>query len=153
MIKIFQYLRTETFRKNLIGALIGLAAFFLIIFFGLRQYTRYDNTVLVPELKGMPVNEAIKSLEAQGFRYDLDSVYQMDAQPGLVIEQDPDPTTKVKENRTLYLTIITRTAPEVTFPDMLEKTFVEARAMLNSYGLKLGDTTYIQDIARDVVLD
>lgn len=153
MIKIFQYLRTETFRKNLIGALIGLAAFFLIIFFGLRQYTRYDNTVLVPELKGMPVNEAIKSLEAQGFRYDLDSVYQMDAQPGLVIEQDPDPTTKVKENRTLYLTIITRTAPEVTFPDMIEKTFVEARAMLNSYGLKLGDTTYIPDIARDVVLD
>lgn len=153
MRKLFQYLRTETFRKNLIGALIGLAIFFFFIFFGMRQYTRYGNTVVVPELKGMPINEAVKTLEAQGFRYDLDSVYQMDAQPGLVIEQDPDPNTKVKENRTLYLTIITRTAPEVTFPDMIEKTFVEARAMLNSYGLRLGDTTYIPDIARDVVLD
>src|SRR5690606_32980779 len=61
--------------------------------------------------------------------------------------------TKVKKSRTLYLTIITRVAPEVAFPDLVEKTFVEARAILNSYGLKLGDTTYIPDIARDVVLD
>ncbi|WP_257656959.1 PASTA domain-containing protein [Parapedobacter lycopersici] len=153
MNKFFQYLRTETFRKTLIAALIALVVFFLVIFFGLRQYTRYDESILVPQLKGMLINEAVEKLESQGFSYDLDSVYQMDARPGLVIEQDPDPNTKVKENRTLYLTIITRTAPEVAFPDLVEKTFIEARAMLNSYGLKLGDTTYIPDIARDVVLD
>ncbi len=153
MVKIFQYLRTETFRKNLIGALIGLTVFFLIIFFSLRQYTRHDESIPVPELKGLLVDEAIEQLQAQGFRYDVDSVYQMDARPGLVIEQDPNPNTNVKKNRTLYLTIITRTAPEVAFPDLVEKTFVEARATLNSYGLKLGDTTYIPDIARDVVLD
>ena len=153
MVKFFQYLSTETFRKNLIGALIGLTVFFLVIFFGLRQYTRHNESVTVPELKGIPVDEAIKKLQAQGFGYDVDSVYQLDAQPGLVIEQDPDPNTKVKKNRTLYLTIITRTAPEVAFPDLVEKTFVEARATLNSYGIKLGDTTYIPDIARDVVLD
>ncbi|MFC3197972.1 PASTA domain-containing protein [Parapedobacter deserti] len=153
MNKFFQYLRTDTFRKNLIGALIGLTVFFLLIVFGLRQYTRHNESVIVPELKGLLVDDAIKTLQAQGFEYDVDSVYQVDAKPGLVIEQDPDPATKVKKNRTLYLTIITRTAPEVAFPDLIEKTFVEARAILNSYGLKLGDTTYIPDIARDVVLD
>ncbi len=153
MVKLLQYLRTDTFRKNLIGALIGLIVFFLIIFFGLRQYTRHNESVLVPELKGIHVDEAINKLLPLGFEYDVDSVYQLDAQPGLVIEQDPDPNTKVKKNRTLYLTIITRTAPEVAFPDLVEKTFVEARATLNSYGIKLGDTTYIPDIARDVVLD
>ncbi|WP_257669869.1 PASTA domain-containing protein [Parapedobacter tibetensis] len=153
MVKFFQYLKTETFRKNLIGALIGLTVFFLIIFFSLRQYTRHNESVLVPELKGILVDEAIKKLQSQGFEYNLDSVYQMDARPGLVIEQDPDPNTKVKKNRTLYLTIITRNAPEVAFPDLVEKTFVEARATLGSYGLKLGDTTYIPDIARDMVLD
>jgi len=153
MIKFFQYLRTATFRKNLIGALIGLTVFFLLIAFGLRQYTRHNESVQVPELKGLVIEDAIKKLEAMGFEYDLDSIYQVDTQPGLVIEQDPDPNTKVKKNRTLYLTIITRTAPEVAFPELVEKTFVEARAILNSYGLKLGDTTYIPDIARDVVLD
>lgn len=153
MNKFFQYLRTETFRKNLIAALIVLVIFFLAIFFGLRQYTRYGDTIRVPELRGKLISDAIQELESQGFGYELDSVYQMDERPGLVIEQDPDPNTKVKENRTLYLTIITRTAPEVAFPDLIEKTFIEARAMLNSYGLRLGDTIYIPDIARDVVLD
>lgn len=153
MVKFLQYLRTETFRKNLIGALIGLTVFLFIIVFTLRHYTRHNESVAVPTLKGMPIEDAIKKLREQGFEYELDSVYQVDKQPGLVIEQDPDPDTKVKENRTLYLTIITRTAPEVSFPELVEKTFVEARAILNSYGLKLGDTTYVPDIARDVVLD
>ncbi|WP_262249449.1 PASTA domain-containing protein [Parapedobacter soli] len=153
MVKFFKYLGTETFRKNLIGALIGIAVLLLVIIFGLNTYTRHNESVVVPQLKGMQIDEAIRKLQAEGFEYDLDSVYQVDAKPGLVIEQDPDPQTKVKKNRTLYLTIITRVAPEVAFPDLIEKTFVEARAVLNSYGIKLGDTVYIPDIARDVVLD
>lgn len=153
MVKFFQYLRTDIFRKNLIWALIGLTVFLILIFFALRIYTRHDQTVVVPELKGLGISDAIKKLESLGFEYELDSVYQMDQAPGLVIEQDPDPGTKVKENRTLYLTMITRAAPEVTFPDLVDKTFVEARAILNSYGLRLGDTVYIPDIARDMVLD
>jgi len=153
MVKFFNYLRTDTFRKNLIGALIGLTVLFLLIIFGLNTYTRHSESVTVPDLRGMSIDEAVKQLQAADFEYDLDSVYQVDARPGLVIEQDPDPETKVKKNRTLYLTIITRVAPEVAFPDLIEKTFVEARAILNSYGIKLGDTTYIPDIAKDVVLD
>lgn len=153
MVKFFKYLQTETFRKNLIGAIIAVAALLALIIFGLNAYTRHDESVVVPDLKGIPVDDAIKALQAAEFEYELDSIYQVDAQPGLVIEQDPEPDTKVKKNRTLYLTIITRVAPEVAFPDLVEKTFVEARAMLSSYGLKLGDTTYVADIARDVVLD
>ena len=153
MVKFFNDLRTDTFRKNLIGALIGVTVLFLLIIFGLNTYTRHNESVTVPDLRGMSIDEAVKKLQAADFEYDLDSVYQVDARPGLVIEQDPDPETKVKKNRTLYLTIITRVAPEVVFPDLIEKTFVEARAVLNSYGIKLGDTTYIPDIAKDVVLD
>lgn len=153
MIKFFQYLRTDVFRKNLIAAIIGIAVFVVAIFFALQQYTRHGKTITVPELREMHITEAIRTLEALGFQYDLDSVYQMDKTPGLVLEQDPDPGTQVKENRTLYLTMITQSAPEVTFPNLVEQTFIEARAMLNSYGLRLGDTTYRADIARDVVLD
>ena len=153
MVKFFKYLRTDTFRKNLIGAIIGVIALLALVIFGLNTYTRHDESIVVPDLRGIPIDEAVEKLQAQAFEYDLDSIYQVDAEPGLVIEQDPDPGTKVKKNRTLYLTIITRVAPEVAFPDLIEKTFVEARALLNSYGIKLGDTTYIPDIAKDVVLD
>lgn len=153
MRKFLEYLRTPTFRKNLIMALIFVAVLLTVIFFSLRIYTRHNQTIPVPELVGMDVEVAIKTLEELNLEYELDSVYQVDAQPGLVIDQDPAFGKNVKRERRLYLTIITRSAPDIGFPELLEKTFVEARAILNSYGLKLGDTIYRPDIAKDVVLD
>lgn len=153
MSKFFTYLRTKTFRKNLIIAIVSVVAFVIVIFFSLGIYTRHGEGLPVPNLKGMSVENAIEVLDQQGFRYQIDSIYQVDKEPGLVIEQDPDPNTNVKIKRTIYLTIITRQAPFVKFPDIEGRTFLEARATLNNFGLKLGDTTYTSDVARDVVLE
>ncbi len=153
MSKFLEYLKTNTFRKNLIIAIASIAVFLLIIFFSLRFYTRHGEGVPVPKLKGLSVEEAVELLESQGFRYQIDSVYQVDRAPGLVIEQDPDANTNVKMNRTIYLTIITRNAPDVGFPDVFEMTYLEARAVLSNYGIKIGDTTYTSDIVRDRVLE
>lgn len=153
MNKLFQYLRTQTFRKNLIISIISIVVFLLLIFYSLRFYTRHGEQIEVPEVKGRPIAEALEIIDRGGFRYQIDSIYLSDKEPGLVIEQDPDARTKVKRNRTLYLTIITQNAPEVSFPDLREMAFLEALATLNNYGLKLGDTIYIPDIARDLVLD
>lgn len=152
MSKFFTYLGTRTFRKNLLIAAISVLAFLLIIFYSLNFYTRHGEGLPVPKLKGMAVENAIQLLESKGFRYQIDSVYLIDKEPGMVVEQDPDPNTNVKINRTIYLTIITRLAPNISFPDISGKTFLEARSILNNYGLKLGDTTYTSDVARDVVL-
>ncbi|HCN85177.1 MAG TPA: serine/threonine protein kinase, partial [Sphingobacteriaceae bacterium] len=76
-----------------------------------------------------------------------------DKPPGTIIEQDPDPNTNVKTNRTIYLTVITNLAPNVNLPDIVEKTFLEVQVILSNYGLKVGDTIYRSDIARDRVLD
>jgi len=153
MKKFITYLKTQTFRKNLIIAVVSVAAFVLLIFYSLRFYTRHGEGVPVPKLQGMAVEKAIEILESEGLSYQIDSVYQMDKPPGMVVEQDPDANTNVKLNRTIYLTIITRTAPEVGFPDIFQKTFLEARAILSNYGIKIGDTTYISDIARNRVLE
>ncbi|TZF83684.1 PASTA domain-containing protein [Pedobacter sp. BS3] len=152
MSKLFLYLKTKTFRNNLLVAIGSVIGFVLIVFFCLRFYTRHGEGLPVPKLKGLSVENAIQLLESQGFKYQIDSVFQMDKAPGLVVEQDPDPNTNVKNNRTIYLTIITRQAPNVGFPDIQNITFLEAQAILSNYGLKIGDTTYISDIARDRVL-
>lgn len=152
MSKFFTYLGTRTFRKNLLIAVISSLALLLVIFYSLNFYTRHGEGLPVPKLKGLSVENAIDLLESKGFRYQIDSVYLMDKEPGMVVEQDPDPNTNVKINRTIYLTIITRLAPNINFPDIDGKTFLEARSILNNYGLKLGDTTYTSDVARDVVL-
>ena len=86
MNKLLAYLRTQTFRKNLLIAIVSIAVFLLIIFFSLRFYTRHGEGTPVPKLKGLEVEEAVEILESQGLRYQVDSVYQVDKKPGLVIE-------------------------------------------------------------------
>lgn len=153
MAKFFKYLKTSSFRKNLLFAVISIAAIVIITFFSLSSYTRHGSGIPVPKLKGLSFERAVQLLNQQGFEYKIDSVYVLDQKPGTVIEQDPDPATNVKENRTIYLTIVTRQAPDITLPELENSTFREVIATISNFGLKLGDTSYISDIARDRVLE
>ncbi|WP_312339067.1 PASTA domain-containing protein [Sphingobacterium sp.] len=153
MSKVVQYLQTPTFRKNLIAALIAIVCLFLFVYVGLKIYTKHDESIAVPKVKGLHISAAIQALEDAGLEYQIDSVYQMDAKPGMVIEQDPEQGFHVKSGRTIYLTIITQVAPEVAFPNIKDKTLIEATAILKNHNLRIGDTSYVADIARDIVLD
>lgn len=153
MSKVVQYLQTPTFRKNLIAAFIAIVCVFLFVYIGLKVYTKHDESIAVPKVKGLHISAAIQALENAGLEYKIDSVYQMDAKPGMVIEQDPEQGFHVKSGRTIYLTIITQVAPEVAFPNIKDKTLIEATAILKNHNLRIGDTSYVADIARDIVLD
>ena len=153
MSKLLLYLKTDAFRKNLIAALIVVILIFLVIYFGLKSYTKHGVSIEVPKVEGVHIGQAIQLLKKSDLEYHVDSVYQIDKQPGLVIEQDPEPKSHVKTGRTIYLTIITQVAPEIAFPEIIDKTYIEASAILRNQSLKVGDTVYIADIARDVVLD
>jgi beta-lactam-binding protein with PASTA domain len=153
MSKFWTYLKTKSFRNNLLLAIGTVVAVVLILFFSLSSYTRHGSGIPVPKLKGMNVDRATSLLQEQGFRYKIDSVYVIDQPPGTVIEQDPDAGINVKEGRTIYLTIVTLQAPNISLPDLEQSTYREAIATLSNYGLKVGDTTYASDIARDRVLE
>lgn len=146
------YLKTTSFRNNLIAAVLTVVVLLLVAFFSLRYYTKHGQGLNVPALKGLSFTQAVSKLEALGLRYEVDSVYIMDTPPGIVVDQDPDVNTFVKDNRTIYLTINTALAPNAKFPDIEFKSLREAQALIESFGLKLGDTTYKADPARDVVL-
>jgi len=152
MSKFWTYLKSKDFRNNFLAAVGSVLAVILIAYLSLGYYTRHGSGVPVPKLKGLAVDEATALLETQGFRYQIDSVYVQDQPPGTIIEQDPDAGTNVKEGRTIYLTMVTTTAPDVTLPDLEQSTYREAIATLSNLGLKVGDTTYRSDIARDRIL-
>src|SRR3984885_12868178 len=153
MSKFGNYLKTKSFRINLLLIVVTIFLVVMITFFSLNIYTRHGEGIPVPQLKGLQIEKAMEVLKDQGFDYKIDSVYVSDQQPGAVVEQDPDPGTNVKENRTIYLTVVTRLAPPVSLPDLTPYTYREAIATIANYGLKVGDTTYKADIARDRVLE
>jgi beta-lactam-binding protein with PASTA domain len=147
------YLKTRAFRLNLLLAIGSVLLLVIVISFSLSFYTRHGSGIPVPQLKGLSVEKAMSLLQDQDFQYKIDSVYVLDERPGTVLEQDPDPGTFVKINRTIYLTVVTRLAPPVALPDLEPYTYREAVATIANYGLKVGDTTYRSDIARDRVLE
>jgi len=153
MSSFFSYLKSKSFLINLLLAVLTVLFVVLIAAFSLNYYTRHGSGIPVPKLIGMQISRASALLDNQGFQYKVDSVYLPDVEPGTVVQQDPDPTTNVKENRTIYLTVITRLAPNVSLPNLENTTFREATATITNFGLKLGDTTYKSDIALNRVLE
>jgi len=153
MSKFGAYLKTKDFRKTILLAIGSVIAVALIAFYSLDFYTRHDSGVPVPKLTGMQINNALNILKQQGFGVSIDSVYVLDQAPGTVVEQDPDAGTEVKENRVIYLKIVKNQAPPVALPDILDAPYISAVATISNYGLKVGDTTYRSDIARDHVLE
>ena len=93
-------------------------------------------------------------LQAQGFGVEVvDSVYIDTADKASVVRQSPEAAAIVKKNRTVYLTINRTVAPQVEMPDLRGFSFQSAKMYLQSLSLRLGDTTYRPDIARNSVLE
>jgi beta-lactam-binding protein with PASTA domain len=155
MSNFWVYLKTRHFRNTILLVIATIIGIVLIAFFTLSSYTRHGQAIQVPALKGLNIDKAMERLREQGFNFKIDSVYVPDEAPGTIVEQDPDAGTNVKENRTIYLTMVTQQAPPVSLPDLIteQSIYREAVATLSNYGLKVGDTTYRSDIARDRVLE
>lgn len=153
MSKVIDYLKTRQFYINLGIAIGSIIVIITIVFLSLGYYTRHGSGIPVPQLVGININQATALLDQQDFRYQIDSVYVQDKAPGTVVQQDPDAGTNVKENRTIYLTVVKQLAPDVALPDLTQDNYQTAKANITNYGLKLGDTTYEHDIARDRVLE
>jgi beta-lactam-binding protein with PASTA domain len=147
------YLKTKSFRNTVLFAIGSVIVVVLIAFYSLGYYTRHGSGIPVPKITGINIDRALSTLKEQGFGVSIDSVYVLDQAPGTVIEQDPDAGTNVKEGRVIYLKIVKNQAPNVALPDILDAPYISAEATLSNYGLKIGDTTYKSDIARDHVLE
>src|SRR5258708_24810204 len=108
----------------------------------------------IPTVTGLSYTEAKKSLEAQGFEVQIqDSVYYDTMSPLQVVQQFPEAEGQVKINRTIYLTINRSQAPFIQMPNLVSMSFRNAEMVLRQYGLKIGDTIFKPDFARNSVLE
>lgn len=117
----FWYFITSTYFLKNFGKLLGIALLlFLGLTFWMRCYTRHGDSTEVGKYVGMTYEDAIATIEDDNFRHVvLDSIFRVDAKPGLVLEQSPKPNSRVKDNRTIYLTITKRIPDEVALPSLV----------------------------------
>lgn len=146
------FLKTKEFRKHVLIAAATIALLLFILIKSLDIYTRHGESNTVPNLKGMTLDQAMKLLADKNFKFEIDSVYSIEKPHGTIMEQDPDPETQVKEGRTIYLSIVSMIPPHVKVPDLKDVSLREATAILESYGLKVGELIYKPDLAQNAVL-
>jgi beta-lactam-binding protein with PASTA domain len=139
---------------NILAA-IGLSVLAVLLFFlTLDFFTNHGDYLRVPDMKGKDIGLATRELEAAGFEVLVqDSVYYDTVPPLTIMKQFPAPDATVKVNRTIYLTVNRLTPPMIQMPNLLGMTFRNAELELRSRGLRLGDTVYVPDIARNAVRD
>lgn len=134
---------------------IGISLLVLFLFFQtLEFWTNHGEYLRVPDVKGKNYKEAEDLLDKAGFDVVIqDSVYYDSIAPLVIIKQFPDPDATVKVNRTIYLTINRSIAPLIDMPNLVGMSFRNAELEIRAKGLKLGDTTYVPDIAKNAVKD
>ena len=136
----------------LAGIALALAIFFIFIF-SLNWLTHHDQSKSVPSVLGKTFKEAEEQLEKAGFEVQIqDSIYVDTAKPLKVLKQVPDADELVKVNRTVYLTINRAVPPLIEMPNIVGYSYRSAEMVLKNSNLRVGDTTFKPDFARNAVL-
>ena len=151
---MFKFITKQNFFVNLLIAALLVVLVVFLFFNSLEFITHHNDDVSVPSVTGKNIADATQILQAQGFDVEVvDSIYIDTAVKASVIRQSPDAAAVVKKNRTVYLTVNRTVAPMVEMPDLRGFSFQSAKMYLQSLSLRLGDTTYRPDIARNSVLE
>ena len=149
-----KFLTSRTFFANLA---LAIAIVFVLIFGtlkGLNSYTNHGVSYPVPNLTGLTINEANKSAQANKLTIQIiDSVYNKKFAPGTIVDQQPTANSKVKENRTIFLTINSMEPEKVTLPKLTDISFRQAQVLIERAGLFIENISYQPSEYNDLVLD
>lgn len=125
--------------------IIAMIAVVVVVVFGVLKwmdaYTRHGETVVVPDVTGMTMEEATKAFQKNGLVCVIsDTRYVKDKAAGIVLDLKPGVGEKVKEGRTVYLTVNTLDVPLRAVPDVADNSSLrQAQAKLLNAGFQLSE--------------
>jgi beta-lactam-binding protein with PASTA domain len=149
---MFQFITKRPLWTNLLAGLILMVVLLFLLSILLGPLTRHGKNKTVPNIVGKSFEEARKILDNSGFDVEVqDSIYSDTTAKGTVLRQVPDGDATVKISRTVYLTINRQVPPVVEMPNLKDFSFRNAELQLKNMGLRVGDTSYVHDFARNTV--
>ncbi|WP_243472681.1 PASTA domain-containing protein [Winogradskyella sp. MH6] len=151
---IVKFLTSKVFFKQLALAIVAIVVLSFLILKWLNITTNHGEFVTVPDLKGKSLETVEIELNDNDLRMEIqDSAnYNPNYPKYSVIEQNPVAGAQVKENRKIYLILNPSGYRKVEVPNVLKRTFRQAKPQLEALEFKIGEITYIDNIGKDVVL-
>ncbi|MGB3608541.1 MAG: PASTA domain-containing protein [Psychroserpens sp.] len=150
-----RFLKSKAFFMQLALAIVALLVIVFLTMQWLKNTTNHGEFIKVPDLKGktlgtveIELNESDLVMEIQ------DSAnYNPEYPKFSVIEQYPRAGAQVKENRKIYLTLNPSGYRKVAVPNIVRRTFRQAKPTLETLGFEVGKVTYVDDIGKDEVIE
>ena len=149
-----KFLTSKVFFKQLALAIVAVIVVSFFVLKWLNITTNHGEFVVVPNLKGKSIETVKIELD------DLDLTMKIQDSANFnpnypkysVIEQNPLAGAQVKENRKIYLILNPSGYRKVEVPNILKRTFRQAKPQLQALEFKIGDISYIDNIGKEVVL-
>ena len=141
----FSFKKNRFFWVNLIAMVIVLLVACYGTLYWLGTYTHHGESYIVPDVKDKTIAEANQLLEGHLIHGTIiDSTYIKGARAGIILEQTPTAGSRVKQGRTVYLTVTTNSVPLIALPDLIDNSSLrQAAAKLKSIGFKLTEPELI----------
>ncbi|WP_008584541.1 PASTA domain-containing protein [Niabella soli] len=150
---MFKFITSRPLWVNIVAGVTLALALFSAVILSLGWLTHHNDAKTVPSVLGKTLPQAEKILSDAGFSIEVqDSVYIDSLKPLQVVRQIPDELDVVKSTRTVYLTINRAVPPLVEMPNIIGYSLRSAELTLQNLRLKLGDTTFKPDFAKNSVL-
>ncbi len=152
---LVKFLISKEFLKQIALALVAII---VIIFFALKFLkvrTNHGDFVEVPELKGKTLDVVQIEINDNDLRMEVqDSAnYNPNYPKFSVIDQQPEAGSLVKENRKIYLTLNPSGYRKVGVPNVIRRTFRQAKPTLEALEFEIGNISYVNDIGKDEVIE
>lgn len=138
---------------NLLLAVVVTCALIFGTLRWLDTYTRHNEAVVVPDVKGLGLDEAAEFFKNSNLRYNvIDSVFSKDVRPGAIVELVPMAGSKVKEGRIVFVTVNALTSQMAMIPEVEDLSFRQAYAILRARGFEKIEIEYVPGDFKDLVL-
>lgn len=148
------FILSKVFLKNLGFAVIIVVGIVIVLLIWMNFYTRHGQARPVPDFYGLSIEETIRLAKKNKLRFQVvDSVYTTVVPRGCVAEQNPKPGFKVKKWRNIILTINAFKPEMVAVPNLVDLPIRQAKALIESSGLKLGETRFKPDQSINMVIE
>lgn len=152
---LIKFLTSKEFIKQIALAIIVVL---VLGFFALRYLkftTNHGDFVEVPDLKGKTLEVVQIEIDDNDLRMVVqDSAnYNPNYPKFSVIDQQPEAGSMVKENRKIYLTLNPSGYRKVGVPNVIRRTFRQAKPTLEALEFEVGNISYVNDIGKDEVIE
>ncbi|WP_303914403.1 PASTA domain-containing protein [Bacteroides mediterraneensis] len=143
--EFFSFKKNRFFWLNLIAMIVVVIGACWGTLLWLDHYTHHGEAYVVPNVKNKTLGEAQLALHNQKLEgLVVDSSYVKGLPDGMILDQNPAGGARVKEGRTIYLTITTSKVPLVKLPDLIDNSSLrQAEAKLKAMGFRLTEPEYV----------